>query len=91
MVGDYISRDAAIKAVCDSSAHTCNLKNCFHGCQEAQAILAIPAADVVEVRHGRWNGGANGWECSVCMIESDNTYPHCPYCGTVMDGGQDDD
>lgn len=46
---EYIEREATIKAVCDSSAHTCDLKNCFHGCQEAQAILAIPADDVVPV------------------------------------------
>ena len=53
-MAEYIKREAAIKAVCDSSAHTCDLKNCFRGCQEAQAILAIPAADVAPVRHGCW-------------------------------------
>ena len=50
----YIEREAAIKAVCDSSPHTCDLKNCFHECQEAQAILAIPAADVRPVERGKW-------------------------------------
>lgn len=61
------------------------------GCETYKEWLnSIPAANVVEVRHGRWNGGATGWECSVCTIESNNTYPHCPYCGAVMDGGQDD-
>ena len=47
----------------------------------------IPAADVAPVRRGRWNVGTWGWECSECAIESNNTYPVCPYCGARMDGG----
>ena len=65
---------------------------------------AIPAADVVEVRHGRWEHNDDGygcedlWWCSACKEEfvlievtpRDNGYYYCPHCGAKMDGGADD-
>lgn len=45
---------------------------------------SIHAADVRPVVKARWNVGADGWECSNCTIESNNTYPICPYCGAEM-------
>jgi hypothetical protein len=52
---------------------------------------AIPAADVVPVRHGRWMSGDmptyGGYKCSVC---GENTVhykaKYCPNCGARMDG-----
>lgn len=60
-----------------------------------------PAADVVEVRHGRWigleyDGYADGcpvydlWECSECGEEVrgedvPSTHPWCHSCGARMD------
>lgn len=42
-------------------------------------ICAAPAADVVEVRHGRWewnenamDWGLGGWVCSECRAKNDN-------------------
>ena len=64
-------------------------------------VDAIPAADVVEVVHGRWipleyDGYADGnpvwdlWECSECQEEhsgdEDTLTPYCPNCGAKMDG-----
>ena len=68
--------------------------------QQINVILAIvdaqPAADVVEVRHGRWilerepDGTPYCFHCSVC----DNDFHHigimtatdyCPNCGARMD------
>lgn len=58
----------------------------------------IPAADVVEVRHGRWIWGAQDFECgkshecSVCGGFIDyyhggaDDYNYCPNCGAKMDG-----
>ena len=48
-------------------------------------IASLSAADVAEVRHGRWVDSSNGWMCSEC--EQDNTYakPWCPNCGARMD------
>lgn len=73
--------------------------------QQMDVILAIvdaqPAADVVEVRHGRWigmeyDGYADGfpvydlWECSECGEEVrgedvPSTHPWCHSCGARMD------
>ena len=62
------------------------------------AIEQIPAADVVEVRHGEWidtskyiNGLYNPQvNCSVCghifWHLSAQTYNYCPACGAKMDG-----
>lgn len=63
----------------------------------AEAIKAVPAADVVPVVHGRWEQDANGdWYCTNCgevvaIYDSgrERTYlkPYCPNCGAKMDGG----
>ena len=80
---EHIERELAIKAVCDSSAHTCDLKKCSYGCREVQAILAVPAADVMPVvRCG---------ECKHC-VEHYDTDGNAPYwvC-TEWDSGTDYD
>lgn len=64
-------------------------------------VESQPAADVVEVRHGRWvgleyDGYADGcpvydlWECSECGEEVrgedvPDTHLYCPNCGCRMD------
>src|SRR5699024_9759082 len=64
-------------------------------------IETFPAADVVEMRHGRWigleyDGYADGcpvydlWECSECGEEVGgedvpSTHPWCHSCGARMD------
>lgn len=54
---------------------------------------ATPAADVVEVRHGRWylnNGCALCSECKNSFTPSIRSQAlFCPRCGAKMDGGQD--
>lgn len=68
------------------------------------AVLAIeraPAADVVEVRHGRWkyNSNAGTYHCPNCGVAVHNRYDvfdmeandeadlnFCPNCGVHMDG-----
>ena len=75
-MAEYIERDEAINAVYESFAD---------GKSPYGALISIPAADVRPVVRGRWNvGSERGWECSVCGIESNNTYPICPYCGADM-------
>ena len=56
--------------------------------QEAvQAILAMlktePAADVQEVRHGRWELYDI---CSVCGAQAEQQTNFCPNCGASMRG-----
>lgn len=68
--------------------------------EAVNAICAIPAADVVPVRHGRWiDTYGDSWTCSVCGAESyfnedwrgkdGKSYlmNYCHYCGAKMDGG----
>ena len=77
---DYISRESALKAIYTSTA-------------PALEVKAIPAADVVEVRHGRWIKFSRGDVCSECQYQT-GRYEHggnyCPTCGAKMDGGHDD-
>ena len=64
------------------------------------AIDEIEAADVAEVRHGKWevvfDGNAklyeNMFECSVCKtthIGHPNVGRYCPNCGAKMDERRD--
>ena len=61
-----------------------------------QNIMDIPAADVAQVRHGRWISVPHKLArvCSVCNrdepykfadIDAD-VYDYCPNCGAKMDG-----
>lgn len=65
----------------------------------AMAIEDAPAADVVEVKHGKWyrhdkkTHGDTCYHCSVCekMPLTDcgmvwELTPYCPNCGAKMDG-----
>ena len=62
-----------------------------------EEINNIPAADVVEVVHGRWEEAddGDGVVCSVCgedfctIIHETNRFKYCPNCGARMDGEKD--
>ena len=65
------------------------------GLDRAQrAILDAPAADVVQVRHGRWipavHVGDCCYRCSECQFLRDayllDIGNYCPNCGAKMDG-----
>lgn len=54
------------------------------------AIKGIPAADVAEVRHGRWvrdkwPSGTHKMICSECSEWSSKKSRYCPSCGARMD------
>ena len=62
------------------------------------AVRAMPAADVVEVRHGEWvNDGDGDWRCYSCrrlftFDDYGDVHPiddcwfnYCPNCGCRMD------
>lgn len=56
-------------------------------------IERVPAADVAEVRHGRWIKLSRGDVCPECQYQT-GRYEHggnfCPNCGAKMDGGQEE-
>ena len=82
---EYIERVTALNA----------LKRALGYCQCANdEITRIPAADVAEVRHGRWervstaSGIISRVRCSVCAGTQPLTFenmPYCPTCGARMD------
>lgn len=58
-------------------------------------VNSIPAADVVEVMHGRWIKDSEDGPvyCSECGEEhewEDYRATYCDACGAKMDGGQDE-
>ena len=77
---DYIERAAVCKA-CKASGSVCTGRDC--------EIPYVPAADVAEVRHGRWKNGGNGLydTCTACGEEIYLAIPmnYCPLCGARMD------
>ena len=103
-MAEYISREAAIDWISELIKARYEWLSDARG--EIQGLNAamcgiedIPAADVVEVRHGRWQWQA--WAffgCSVChqLTEMESLrgmivkYNYCPNCGAKMDGGADE-
>ena len=87
---DYIKRTDAVKiaekyGLANGSVlgrHT-GLADCI-----ARDISDLPAADVAEVRHGRWSSNGIALVCSECgkSVNLVEMFAHyCPYCGTRMD------
>lgn len=85
MPDEYIPRKDVLKVIYTSTA-------------PALEVKAMPAADVVEVRHGSWHqyskgsGSYNGviilsdaFQCTVCKKSSWNKSDYCPNCGAKMD------
>lgn len=90
---EYIERAVALEALSKSGV-TCNMR-------AHKIVASIQAADVVEMRHGRWGEyesfpltpSLNGHPCSECgMRFSTSAIPvmkYCPSCGALMDGKED--
>lgn len=55
-----------------------------------RVLFEFPAADVEEVRHGRWiEASAEDpceYRCSECGWLTDDEWNYCPYCGALMNG-----
>lgn len=98
-MGEYIKREAAVKAVEKYGLtngvvwgrHT-GLAICI-----ASEIAEIPAADVAPVVHARWVSVAGKRDriCSRCLHnepyknadDDAEVFEFCPHCGAKMDGG----
>ena len=94
---DYIKRTDAVKisekyGLANGSVlgrHT-GLAECI-----ASEISGLPAADVAQVRHGRWEWDTEDiYRCSNCAEKSHvkevmghPEWEYCPNCGAKMDGG----
>ena len=90
-MSEYIEREAAYE-----DFEKCNSENPKWTPSRVKALIARQkAADVGQVRHGRWkcHGDCGVTECSVCgwsIEEYVGDYAYCPNCGAKMDGGDSD-
>ena len=89
MVKEYIDRETLLHKIRWASSAE----------EAVMSVRRIPAADVVEVRHGRWiqphwknsNYCCNCSECGREAMHADyqwdknGIYPLCPNCGAIMD------
>ena len=97
---EYIEREVALEILKRNPIGT------WRGCpvysEEIKSAMAeigdLPAADVAEVVHSKWDGvfqdGACSWSgrCSACGVRNDIPHPlvanYCPNCGAKMDGAK---
>ena len=58
--------------------------DCYRDCIDL--LDSIPTADVVEVRHGQWDGEGDGYADGEIVID----VWYCSECGYCIDDGTDD-
>lgn len=83
-MAEYIEREAVLKM-----QYWEGCGRIRYGVVAVADIENVPAADVVEVRRGRWVSVQNGKGCcSEChrLDAIDPIATHCRYCGARMDG-----
>lgn len=95
-MAEYISRENAHALLCQLciGADICTHEGV---CNAEKGLANIPAADVAEVRHGKWvwNGETCCNHCSVCGVGAmwfriQMEYYYCPNCGAKMDESEDE-
>ena len=88
---EYIERTAVEKFIEDGLDNPDKNKAFGHDAIEIMAeVHYMPAADVAEVRHGRWvrdkwPSGTHKLICSECGKWSGKKSRYCPSCGARMD------
>ena len=90
----YIERESAIKSLLND----CLGQVSYSREDAADCIFWLDTADVVPVRHGRWEivVGSDGKEymvCTGCRKQQDLTgvFTYCPNCGAKMDLNDSED
>ena len=76
----YIKREAVIEAIMSEPP------DAHYPQWYVDKIKSIPAADVAEVRHGRWDGEGDGYADGEIVID----VWYCSECGYCIDDGTDD-
>ena len=88
-MGRYIDTDTAYKVLTEYYHH--KTKSQHEALKEA--LSRVPAADVQEVKHGRWEHlGGDEWFCTACIhvITTEGSWErpwqkYCEECGASMD------
>lgn len=94
-MAEYIEREAVMQAFTDyvwNSNHS-DFVPAPQWNHAVEIVRDIPAADVAEVRHGRWILFSKKFGTVVCdkchrQDHFDLLAKYCRYCGTRMDGGE---
>ena len=94
MAKEYIEREKALEKVIEVKHHDPELSGVvLHRYIKEIDLKDIPAADVVEVRHGRWEKRGSKWQCTGCKVlmsidgtPQENLLYYCPNCGAYMMG-----
>lgn len=91
---EYIEREAVLRIIDKYGCGNGSVLGYHSGAVDCAGseIARIPAADVVEVRHGRWRLNCDGsGTCSECgrtqndVWDFDNWQRYCGCCGCKMD------
>ena len=82
---EYIKREATIEAIMSEPP------DAHYPQWYVDKIKSIPAADVTEVRHERWEKHGSKWQCTGCKVlmsidgtPQENLLYYCPNCGAKM-------
>lgn len=95
-MSEYIEREFALNVLCrENCGHDYEANKC-NNCYTSNFINYLPAADVAEVKHGKWieYPRAHYFKCSECketvpykkavLIRGKRKYKYCPHCGAKM-------
>lgn len=81
----YIDADRLKKAV----EHELDMQDLYLPVHFFEVVDGMEAADVQEVKHGRWKETTTEdpcyYRCSECGRQTDDEYNYCPNCGSRMD------
>ena len=84
MIKEFIEREAVIEVIMSEPP------DAYYPQWYVDKIKSIPAADVAEVRHGRWLCVDTDTEqfflCNRCKKKEYWESNYCPNCGAKMDG-----
>ena len=88
MIAEYLDRSSLVARMKYYEEHTTEESGEHYAYSVAlREIRNAPAADVAEVRHGRWIHHEDGvFTCSECGNAESNDSYICRLCGAKMDG-----
>ena len=78
-MSEYIER-ASVHSIIERTSTFAFTRGGMH-----EQVDSLPAADVVEVRHGYWyDCGSLSCRCSECGCKNNRETVYCPSCGARM-------
>ena len=93
-MAEYVEREKVLSKAAP-------VEGCFSDMISAYDVVMLPTADVIPVRHGRWEKQSGLYSCSECGktcpydVQADIieywACNYCPNCGTKMDIKEQDD